>query len=844
MRPPDRADRGRPGRTARRRLRSGRSPIALVSSCIAVFALCAAWRSGGRSRCCSPASASSASSGIRRDDLERGVAAASTACPVCAPRAGAGQAARLRDDRAGGTGPAPDVGRLSRLAEPERFYWLRHVVSARRARPDPDEDRRQPRPASRHPSRRSPRRGAAPADAAGPLRTGMPGTSRRRTPLRHGFAPATTEPTAAGPDAPDPARPARCVRHAHRPAHPQHRLGRHRHARPSSCAAAHAAGLDVVAITDHDTTAGWDEAARRPPGRAHGRAAASSSPASTPPTDGRRISLHLLAYLSDPDDAAHRRPSGNACATAGATAAGRWSSRAGRRRLPDQLGPGQRPRRRRLGRAAAHRPRAGRGRRGARRDRPPSRDLLSSRQQYYVRKADTDVFDAIRWSAAAGGLPVFAHPLARRRGPIVVDDGVIAAMAAAGHGRPRGRPPRPRRRRPSRTPPVWPASSGCSARARRTTTAPTRPTPIGAVPDRPRRLRAAARAAGRARADLGLNVRPAVTAIPSGPGDAWRHDDDGQPGGQLVLDHMPTRLFACTPSRLAAFDCPRRYRFTYLDRPAPPRGPPWGAQHRRRRRPPGPAPLVVAAARATARPDEGAALVERHWQSRRLPRRACRATGLRGHGRVGARLPAGTSTRPTSRSASSAPSPPAPSASRCRGRVDRIDEREGELVVVDYKTGRRGSDRRRRPRVAGARAVRPRRAPHPAPCVPTRRAAPPAHRHGRRRSTTPTSRWAATCSAPRPPPQDIVTATDTLAAGADPDEVFPAGAGAGLFVVRLPAHCPEGRAASPELDAVGRARRRRLRPLTDGRRPHRLAAGNPRVLCWGGRRRATEAGQR
>jgi predicted metal-dependent phosphoesterase TrpH len=59
------------------------------------------------------------------------------------------------------------------------------------------------------------------------------------------------------------------------------------------------------------------------------------------------------------------------------------------------------------------------------------RELLSSRQPYYVRKADTDVFDGIRLVRAAGGLPVFAHPMARRRGP-VVDDETVAAMAAAG----------------------------------------------------------------------------------------------------------------------------------------------------------------------------------------------------------------------------------------------------------------------------------------------------------------------------------------------------------------------------------------------------------------------------
>ena len=45
---------------------------------------------------------------------------------------------------------------------------------------------------------------------------------------------------------------------------------------------------------------------------------------------------------------------------------------------------------------------------------------------------------------------------------------------------------------------------------------------------------------------------------------------------QLGLEGMPTRLFVCTPTRLTTWlDCPRRYRFTYLDRPMPPKGPPW-----------------------------------------------------------------------------------------------------------------------------------------------------------------------------------------------------------------------------------------------------------------------------
>jgi RecB family exonuclease len=45
---------------------------------------------------------------------------------------------------------------------------------------------------------------------------------------------------------------------------------------------------------------------------------------------------------------------------------------------------------------------------------------------------------------------------------------------------------------------------------------------------------------------------------------------------QLDLPGMPRRLFSCTPTRLTTWvDCPRRYRFTYLDRPPPPKGPPW-----------------------------------------------------------------------------------------------------------------------------------------------------------------------------------------------------------------------------------------------------------------------------
>ena len=45
---------------------------------------------------------------------------------------------------------------------------------------------------------------------------------------------------------------------------------------------------------------------------------------------------------------------------------------------------------------------------------------------------------------------------------------------------------------------------------------------------------------------------------------------------QLGFAGMPERLFVCTPSKLGSYaDCPRRYRYTYVDRPSPPKGPPW-----------------------------------------------------------------------------------------------------------------------------------------------------------------------------------------------------------------------------------------------------------------------------
>ncbi|SDJ33040.1 PD-(D/E)XK nuclease superfamily protein [Frankineae bacterium MT45] len=157
-------------------------------------------------------------------------------------------------------------------------------------------------------------------------------------------------------------------------------------------------------------------------------------------------------------------------------------------------------------------------------------------------------------------------------------------------------------------------------------------------------------------------------------------------GEQLQLGSMPTRLFSCTPSRLTTFDCPRRYRMTYLDRPTPPRGAPWAhntmgavvhlALHR-----------WWQLARAKRNPENGGWLVERHWQhdgfrdleqSLTWRSRAKEWVEQYLRGVDADDEPVGVERTVATRTERLAVS----------GRVDRIDRREGELVIVDYKTGR------------------------------------------------------------------------------------------------------------------------------------------------------------
>jgi hypothetical protein len=76
-------------------------------------------------------------------------------------------------------------------------------------------------------------------------------------------------------------------------------------------------------------------------------------------------------------------------------------------------------------------------------------------------------------------------------------------------------------------------------------------------------------------------------------------------GAQLGLDFEAPRLVSVTPARLGTWDdCPRRYRLTYLDRPAPVARRRAGGEHAGRGRAPRPAVAVRAAARR-AHPGRG-----------------------------------------------------------------------------------------------------------------------------------------------------------------------------------------------------------------------------------------------
>jgi putative RecB family exonuclease len=162
---------------------------------------------------------------------------------------------------------------------------------------------------------------------------------------------------------------------------------------------------------------------------------------------------------------------------------------------------------------------------------------------------------------------------------------------------------------------------------------------------------------------------------------------------QPTLEGMPRRLYTCTPTRLETWlDCPRRYRMTYLDRPAPRKGPPWahnsfGASVHNALagwwRLPKAERTVAAAGRLLVRGwiGEGYASPAQSAQQQDAAREMVERYVAR---LDPAREPLGVERTVGTRTARIAFS----------GRIDRLDERRPagggrELVVVDYKTGRR-----------------------------------------------------------------------------------------------------------------------------------------------------------
>lgn len=194
-------------------------------------------------------------------------------------------------------------------------------------------------------------------------------------------------------------------------------------------AAAATAGLDVIALTDHDTTAGWAEAVDAlPAGMRLIRGAEFSCAA--PDGRGGHVSVHLLGYLFDPASEAIRVEQARLRQERRVrlhTMAQRMAAD-GFPVDPDML-LGDLPQQASAGRPHLARALVSAGVVGSVDE--AFRRYLVTGGRYYTGRADTDVSAAVRMLRAAGGVPVLAHAVARRRGPVIGLE-VIAELAAEG----------------------------------------------------------------------------------------------------------------------------------------------------------------------------------------------------------------------------------------------------------------------------------------------------------------------------------------------------------------------------------------------------------------------------
>jgi putative RecB family exonuclease len=267
-------------------------------------------------------------------------------------------------------------------------------------------------------------------------------------------------------------------------------------------------------------------------------------------------------------------------------------------------------------------------------------------------------------------------------------------------------------------------------------------------------------------------------------------------GTQLGFDFATTRLVRVTPSRLATWDdCPRRYRMTYLDRPAPSRG---GARAGSTL-----GAVVHLALRALfdlppadRTPRAAAALVDRYWSSEGF-RDAAQAAEYRERARgwlaeYAAELDPDAEPVGLERWVSAATD-----RIVAEGRVDRIDRRGAELVVVDYKTGRRAptpsdaaaSQALALYAVAVERMMRRTCIQVELHHLPSGTVA--AWRHDPASLREHVARAEASAA-------ELAAAGDELAAGGPADALFPPRPAPRCGSCDVRRHCPEGRAAAPE----------------------------------------------
>ena len=194
-------------------------------------------------------------------------------------------------------------------------------------------------------------------------------------------------------------------------------------------AKAAAAGLDAIALTDHDTTAGWDEAAAALPS---GLRLVRGAELSCESRDGKGgwCTVHLLAYLFDPTSPTvlteqsrlreERRIRLHKTATRMAKDGFPVDADALLASLPPDA-PAGRPH---LAQVLV--------REGVVASVDEAFALfLASGGRYHLPRADTPVHEAIEMIADAGGVTVIAHAFATHRGKIVTAD-VIKDLAGAG----------------------------------------------------------------------------------------------------------------------------------------------------------------------------------------------------------------------------------------------------------------------------------------------------------------------------------------------------------------------------------------------------------------------------